>query len=149
MTVDWVAEARRLFLSERPEHFTNYRHCDECAEHDQTLLTAEIDTIGLEELGNPGWDPICFSSPEGRSYYMPAFVRLSLDTVDDAFYFEQFLFHLEGDGPGNDWLLSCNQEQRRFVADFIRHMISSYPERLEECLCADQALRVYEVWAEG
>ena len=97
-----INEATKVFAEvPRPEHFTDYEHCCECAEHDQTLLNATIDTIGLDELGNPGWDPVCFASAEGKQYYFPAFVRLSLDSIDHEFYFGQLLFHLEGSGAGN------------------------------------------------
>ena len=83
--MDWISEAKRIFRMAKPEHFANYEHCEECEEHDQTLINSSIDTIGFGELGNPGWDPICFSSTEGKKYYMPSFIRLSLETMDDDF----------------------------------------------------------------
>lgn len=64
--MDWVNKAKELFASPKPGHFTNYQHCDECAEHDETLRSTDVDTIGLGELGNPAWDPICFCSSEGK-----------------------------------------------------------------------------------
>lgn len=146
---DWIAEARSLFLAEKPEHFTNYEHCDECQEHDQTLLAGQIDTIGLEELGNPGWDPICFSSAEGVKYYMPALIRLSLESVADAFYLEQLLFHLEFDGANNKLYLVCDSAQREFMVRFLDHMILNYAGELEKNCCADDALRVRELWSGG
>ena len=63
--MDWVQHAKRLFRMPKPVHFTTYRHCCECAEHDETLLAYDIDSIGIEQLGNPGWDPLCFVSVEG------------------------------------------------------------------------------------
>ena len=69
--MDWVQEAKILFESERPDHFTNYRHCEECAERDDTLRNAEIDSVGLDVLGNPAWDPICFSSVEKNTSCLP------------------------------------------------------------------------------
>src|SRR5687767_15001421 len=96
MGIDWQHRAKSLFNTSKPDHFTDYQHCCECAEHDQTLLSFDHDSIGLSELGNPGWDPLCFSSPEGLIYYMPAMVRLTLDTIDNPqeSYLDQFLFHL-------------------------------------------------------
>jgi len=38
--LDWVAEAKKLFSVEKPEHFTDYQHCYECNEHDQTLMNS-------------------------------------------------------------------------------------------------------------
>ena len=64
--------------SPRPRHFTNYTHCSECAEHDEVLRSRDVQTLRIEDVGNPGWDPICFISPEGFAYYVPALARLAL-----------------------------------------------------------------------
>ncbi len=47
-----------------PENYTNRDHCAECAEHDQTLRSYTPQSITLEQLGNPAWDPICFVLPQ-------------------------------------------------------------------------------------
>ncbi len=146
--MNWVEQAKLLFQMEKPEHFTNHRHCCECAEHDETLVNCDVDSIGLEELGNPGWDPICFCSDEGKKYYLPAFIRLSLATLDDDFYLDQFLFHLEWDGEKNSFFLSCSAEQRKFIAAFIRYIIENFAAQVQANLCADKILRVYEIWSE-
>ncbi|VAX05467.1 hypothetical protein MNBD_GAMMA26-1571 [hydrothermal vent metagenome] len=39
--MDWVAKAKELFEMPKPEHFTNFTHCCECDEHDQTLLVSD------------------------------------------------------------------------------------------------------------
>jgi hypothetical protein len=44
----------------RPEHFTNDKHCEECAEHDELLRNRDRDTLTVADVGNPSWDPICF-----------------------------------------------------------------------------------------
>lgn len=147
--MDWINEAKRLFRMDKPENFTNYKHCEECEEHDQTLRNGSIDSIGLEELGNPGWDPICFASTDGKKYYMPALIRLSLNTVNDEFYFGQLLFHLEGSGPENELYSSCNPVQRRFILDFIEHMIMTYTPQIESEFYENEALRVREIWSNG
>ena len=97
----------------KPAHFTNYQHCCECAEHDTTLLTADVNSIGLEQLGNPGWDPLCFTSAEGLVYYMPALIRLTLETMStpQERYLEQLLFHLIYDGTENRLVLNTALEQ--------------------------------------
>ncbi len=121
-----VSEAKRIFNIPKPEHFTNYKHCDECTEHDKTLLMNLFDSISILELGNPGWDPVCFCPAEGKIYYMPAFIRSSLETMSEEFYFGQPLFHLECDGKNNCFFHSCNTEQRKFISDFIGHFINNY-----------------------
>jgi hypothetical protein len=52
--MDWKQEAKRLFKVPKPTHFTNYWHCSECAEHDETLVTADVDAIGLRQLKKLG-----------------------------------------------------------------------------------------------
>ncbi|MEM9314617.1 MAG: hypothetical protein AAGA95_08320 [Pseudomonadota bacterium] len=145
--MDWVRESKKLFTAPKPVHFTDFRHCCECEEHDETLRGSSVDIIGLAELGNPGWDPLNFCTVEGLDYYFPALVRLSLDTVDtDAFYFEQLLFHLENGGRGNRLYLHASKRQRAFVASFLEHMITAFPSQLEANGCADDALRTYALW---
>jgi hypothetical protein len=63
--MDWLQEAKQLFQMPKPEHFTNHRHGCECAEHDATLRAYDVDAIGVAQLGNPGWNPLCLASPGG------------------------------------------------------------------------------------
>jgi hypothetical protein len=88
-----LAVQRAFAAVPRPEHFTDYRHCCECAEHDATLRGATPASIGLADLGNPGWDPICFVTVEAFHYYLPALARLALGRGRD-YYLDQLLFHL-------------------------------------------------------
>ncbi|MDJ0740919.1 MAG: hypothetical protein QNJ91_14480 [Gammaproteobacteria bacterium] len=145
----WVADARRLFPEQAPQHFTDYTHCDECAEHDATLCATDRDRIGLAELGNPGWDPLCLCSAEGLRYLVPALVRLTLDTLDDAGYVEQLLFHLSYAEHDNRLLGACNDAQRRFVADFLEHLITAHAAELDRFDCADDALRAHACWSQA
>jgi hypothetical protein len=59
--MDWTQEAQRLFQIPKPAHFTNYRHCCEWAEHDAVLTASDVNSIGLQQLGNPGWNPLYFA----------------------------------------------------------------------------------------
>lgn len=145
---NWVNKAKHVFKSEKPEHFTDYLHCEECADHDETLLQFEIDTLGLEELGNPGWDPICFCSPEAKLYLTPALIRLSLETISDHFYFGQFLFHLEYQGKQSAYYVFCSPLQRAFISRFIEFMILTYPFEIEYNSYVDEAFSVYQIWSD-
>jgi hypothetical protein len=88
--LDAVAEA--FAGAERPDEFIRGTcRCDECLEHDATLAAHTPATIRLGELGNPGWDPICFAGDAAFAYYLPAMLRLALTT--DA-YTGQLAFHL-------------------------------------------------------
>lgn len=146
-TMDWIKQAKNIFAVKRPAHFTDFEHCMECAEHDETMLGSSIDEIGINELGNPGWDPLCFCLAQGIEYYFPALVRLSLDTANcPDFYFEQLLFHLTYDGTENRFIKHCSDPQREFVAQFIEHMIATYPEEIEDNICTTDALNAHELW---
>ena len=149
--MDWIQHAKWLFNIPKPEHFTNYRHCCECAEHDETLLAHDVDSIGLQQLGNPGWDPLCFVSPEGFLYYLPALMRITLDTMAKPHerYLDQFLFHLIRDGRDHDLVRACSPEQRAFIAGFLEYLIDQYGAEIDECTYADDILKAYDIWRVG
>ena len=145
--MDWTQEAKRIFKVPKPEHFTDFRHCCECAEHDQVLLSNDVDSIGLTELGNPGWDPICFCNAEGFLYYMPALIRLTLETMNDQQYIDQFLFHLIGDGRDNRRVSACNHEQRKFIARFLEYLVENYSSQLDDGVYySDDILKAHYIW---
>jgi hypothetical protein len=148
--MNWVNEAKRLFNVPKPEHFTNYKHCCECFEHDEILLQHDVDSIGIEQLGNPGWDPMCFCSDQGFIYYMPALIRITLDTIDNpqTTYLDQMLFHLIKDGKGNRLVEACNDEQRKFVAQFLEYLVEYYSNEIEAALCySDDVLKAHDIWS--
>jgi hypothetical protein len=121
----------------RPDHFTNYTHCDECAEHDETLRSQTPATIGLEQLGNPGWDPVCFiNSPAGLKYYMPALARLALDPSDSS-YLLQFIFHLN-----EERIASFDESQKRAVLSLFEYLLEDPPFEINDGPGADDLLRV-------
>lgn len=62
----------------RPEHFTDYEHCEECAEHDEVMRSATLDTLDSVHLGGPGWAPFSFLTVEGFAHYMPRILELAV-----------------------------------------------------------------------
>lgn len=145
---DWIIRAKVLFTEPRPDHFTNYNHCDECWEHDETLRQSDVDSIGMEQLGNPGWDPICFCSVAGKKYYMPALIRLALTTLEKECYLDQLLFHLAWDDVKNALFVECNPEQRRFIAEFCSYLLEHHIDRIDQLNLGDELLSVYQIWSE-
>ncbi len=148
--MDWIQEAQRLFHGPKPAHFTNYSHCCECAEHDAMLLAYDVNSIGVEQLGNPGWDPLCFTSAAGLLYYMPALLRLTLETMatPQERYLDQLLFHLIYDGPENRIVRACSPEQRAFIAGFLAYLLEQYSVEIDEGIFrADNMLQAYEIWS--
>ena len=71
---------KKIFANaQRPEHFTNRYHCEECQEHDELLRSRDVDTLSFADIGNPGWSPVPFMTAEAIRYYFPALVRVALD----------------------------------------------------------------------
>jgi hypothetical protein len=111
----------------RPEHFTNERHCCECAEHDETLRAHDPATIGCEQLP-PAWDPMCFATVEGYLYYLPGLARLALGG-GQHYFLDQFLFHLR-----TDRICALRAAERRAVLRLLHHFLD---ERLDEVMDGD------------
>lgn len=134
----------------RPEHFTDFTHCEECAEHDDLLRSRDLDTLCLEDIGNPGWDPICFISPAGFAYYLPALLRLALAEPDHAhdWYGSSLFFHLCLDGKQNARLLACTPAQRRVVVEFLCHLAETRAALIDASLCTEELLQAMELWCD-
>jgi len=82
-------------------------------------------------------------------YYMPALIRLTLDTIDNPreVYLDQFLFHLIYDGEGNRLVRACSREQRAFVADFLEYLVDNHGSQIEAgAFSSDDILRAHEIW---
>jgi hypothetical protein len=123
-----IVEAIRAAFANtpRPTHFTNASHCEECAEHDSTLLAHTPDTITLEQVGNPGWDPICYVDTQGYHYYMPGLVRLALGRGSE-FYLGQFLSHLS---PSR--IEAFNPDQRLAMLAFLEYERDTMLQEIED-----------------
>jgi len=148
---DILQKVQRAFAKcRRPKHFTNYTHCEECAEHDELLRSRDIYTLRIDDVGNPGWDPICFISPEGFAYYLPTLARLALAESDYAhgWYGGQFLRHLCSDGPKNKRMLVCTPEQRQVVVDLLRHILETRATLVESELHTDDLFQAIEIWSD-
>ena len=143
-----LQEATLLFENvPRPEHFTDHTHCCECAEHDETLRRESIETLSYENL-RPGWDPLCFISPEGFQYYFPALVRLTLEGTGENYFIDQLVFHLELDGKRNSRYLQFTPEQRNFVVRLLNYLVETRAGEIEENFDTDALFRTIEIWDE-
>ena len=119
----------------KPERFGNPDHCDECTEHNETLLAHDVETISLVELGNPGWDPICFiDAIDQFRYYLPALARLACGTGDED-YLDQVLFHLNADR-----IQELEPEERRMLAEFLEELVDRMADEIENCRDTDPLL---------
>jgi len=133
----------------RPEHFTAYTHCAECAEHDATLRARDRDTLTLADVGNPGWDPLCFCSAAGLAYYFPALAGLALTAPanDSPWYAEQLVFHLGYGHLDNELYGYCNDAQRQAVSAVLAFLIETYAAHIEGIRAGDAYLRCHELWS--
>lgn len=149
---DVLAAVRAAFAGcPRPEHFTNHTHCQECAEYDELLQARAPDTLTIEDIGNVASDPICFVGDAGFAYFFPGLARLALaDTNASAsWYPAQLLFHLTNDWEKNCRLRALNPDQRRAVADLLRHIVLTRTERIDEYhpTFPDEFLYAVEMWS--
>ena len=90
--------------------------CDECMEHEAVMQTLNPVDLPLDQLNNPGWDPICFASNEAFAYLMPGLVKLVLDHTYD--YVQQFIFHVE-QSDRLDVLTPEQAQTLTYVLDFL------------------------------
>ena len=109
-----------------------------------------MDSLCIEDVGNPGWDPVCFTSPQGFAYYLPAFVRLALaEPVEPHdWYGSQLLFHLCSDGPRNERILACSVQQRRAVVAFLRYLVETRAQLVDSHLCSAELFQAIEYWSD-
>ncbi len=135
----------------RPGHFTNFRHCEECAEHDEVLRSRTKESLTVADVGNPGWDPICFVTDEGFRYYFPGLARLALQepTGGHGWYFEQLLFHLNDAATPQKRRPACTPQQREAVACFLRHVLDTRGVRVAEHLCEDELRNAISLWSDA
>ena len=96
MEIEWAPAAiERAFRCDRPTQMVcNPGHCDECAEHEETMQAVTPETVSLDHVGSPAWDPVCYLTDEAYRYFMPGFARLAQGR-GDGYYLDEFLFHLE------------------------------------------------------
>jgi hypothetical protein len=145
MTDDEICElVNQAFAdSPRPEHFTNYHHCSECKEHDDLFRSRDLDTLAIEDVGNPGWQPVCFLNPEGWLYYFPAFVRLTFANLKDSFL-DQFLFFLV-DAKREDFA-SFRPSQKAVVRTFLHHVRENHYELVHYDFCESELEEAIISW---
>ncbi len=146
---DLVREATAVFASvQRPEHFTDYQHCCECAEHDETLSAYTPDTISREALGHAAWDPITFSTDTGFRYFLPALIRTALKQTGDEYYVDQFLSQLIRDGSRNSRWRACTSEQRAVVLKALHVLFEERLEEIEQNYDADRLMQAIDIWSD-
>ena len=132
----------------RPEHFTDYTHCCECAEHDDTLRAHTPDTITREALGHAGWDPMTFATDTAFRYYLPALIRMALTRQGNDYYIDQFLSQVIRDGPRNSRWLACTRDERAVVLEALHTLLEERAEEVDNWLDADRLMQAIGIWSD-
>ncbi len=132
----------------RPEHFTDYKHCCECAEHDATLTAFTPDTITREALGHAGWDPMTFATDTAFRYYLPALIRMALTKEGDDYYIDQFLSQIIRDGPRNSRWVACTSEERSVVRKTLHTLLEERTKEVDTWLDADRLMQAIDIWSD-
>ena len=120
-----LQKIKKLFgEEERPDHFTDHMHCEECADHDATLQQYDNTNLPVDKVNNQAWDPVCFLTPEGFRYFYPRLCELAYGSGDD-FYLESFLIHLEN----NLHLLTADEKEATF--EMLLDIYEKIPDDIE------------------
>lgn len=134
----------------KPAAFTDRSHCDECAEHDDTLRAHTVQSVRRADLGSSGWDPITFSSADGIGYYFPALARFAL--LPDVWgahdwYAVQLVNHLGWEGRDNRFLAWCSPTQREAVHALLAHLAATREDALVQHGCHADLQAALATWA--
>lgn len=134
----------------RPEHFTNYTHCDECWEHDELLRGRTRESLSISDVGSQAWNPITMATPEGFAYFLPALARLAFEPPPEKldWYGYIILFELRWDGPRNDRWRYCDRAQRSAVCALLEHIYTTRKESIALYDCAYELMEALEIWSE-
>lgn len=143
-----IRQVQRVFADNPvPENYTDREHCEECAEHDDTLRAYTPETIGPDQLGNPGWDPICFVVPEAFKYYFPALVRLALDSESGNSYLDQFLFHVTYQGEESRFFSHFSKAEREITLAVLEHIKFYLSERIKDWNLEQDLDNAIKLWS--
>ena len=83
------------------------------------------ETVSLDQVGSPAWDPVCYLTDEVYRYFMPGFARLALGRGDD-YYLDQFLYRLESGR------IDClDAEQCRGLSALMDHLYETMAGEIE------------------
>lgn len=146
MTRDEVLAAIDAAFREepRPAHFVREpNHCEECADHEAVLQGTSRDAISLAEVGNPGWDPLCYVTDDAFRHLLPGLARLALGSGED-YYLDQFLFHLES-GRAD----ALNPAQAGAVMALLEYALATMEDEIEAELNVAEFGRVMQILAEA
>ena len=135
--------------ADKPEHFTDPTHCNECREHDETLRARTRETLQRNDVGNLGWDPIVFSSADGVGYFFPALARFALlpDVWhDNNWYAVQLLSYLAWEGSENKLRAWSSPPRRQGVQKLLSHLAITRSDAIAKHNAGEDLHNALTVW---
>ena len=133
----------------RPAHFTKFGHCDECREHDETMSSADLNTLKGFHLGTAGYGPLSFLTEEAFAYYMPRIIELAL-TGEECKYGDEsvlslLLFQLI---PTKDYdrFSKYNSEQRQAIMHALEYAFSKHRVLVAEEFIQEELDEAMSYW---
>ena len=146
--MDYFTKAKQIFDMPRPDSFMdNPSHCEECKEVEEKAQRNTLDSLTIEEAGISWASLHCFLNAQGFLYYMPAFIRLCLESSKDNSYIGSFFFALSYGQERNTILSACSEEQRAFIFEFTTWFYDNYAEVIGFWLAEDDVEQTMEIWA--
>ena len=132
----------------RPPQFTDFEHCDECFEHNETMQKAGLRTLEATAMGTAGWSPLSFLTEQGLSYYMPRLLELALNldkNEHDESFLSHFLFHLV---PTEDYdrFANYSHEQCKTILESLRFALSRHRDQIVEEFIQEDIEAAIEYW---
>src|SRR5690242_17899206 len=112
----------------------NPNHCDECSDHEAVMQAVTPQTITLKEIGNIGWDPVCYLTDEAFCYFMLGFARIAL--AKPGSYLFQFFLHLNYEPSSR--IDAFNREQRRAVKQLVDYIGETMPDKVTANMIDDE-----------
>lgn len=134
----------------RPQHFTDFAHCAECAEHDERLQACRGRRLELEDVAYVAFDPFCVALPETFAWFFPALATLALGepSQEHGWFGTQLLFHLAEPRRANGFHAHCTPAQRDAVAALLRHLLDTRAALIDTDRATDAFLDCYRFWTE-
>jgi hypothetical protein len=133
----------------KPGRFMIHTDCMECDDHDALLRSRDVDTLTLRDVGNVGWDPICYISPKGFAYFFPALARIALtpSTHVHDWYGPLFLLHLTNEGQFSRFFSHFSPLQRETVVLLLRHIGETRQCEIDTENCSADLQTAMNLWA--
>jgi hypothetical protein len=133
----------------KPQHSTNYTHCEECAEHDALLANVTRKSLSIDHIGTVAWSPVPFLVPEAMAYYFPRLAELAMLNVvnkEGDPYILQFINTMSS-GPHNQQFVLFEKKHRQFVSALLQLIHQKHGELIRSHSWTDTLDKAILEWS--